>query len=70
MQKLSTIFPPQTDGPTKRENSIIEKYLQAFVNLMQDNLARFLSMPEFAYNDVKNASTNHILFKLNCNFDL
>ena len=27
-------------------------------------------MAEFAYNNIKNASIGHILFKLNCNFHL
>ena len=27
-------------------------------------------MAEFAYNNIKNASTGHILFKLNCNYHL
>ena len=31
-QKLSTIFYPQTDGQTERQNSTMEAYLWAFVN--------------------------------------
>ena len=31
-QRLSTAFYPQIDGQTKCQNSIIEVYLQAFVN--------------------------------------
>ena len=31
-RRLSTAFYPQTDGQTKRQNSIIEAYLWAFVN--------------------------------------
>ena len=36
-QKLSTAFHPQTDGQTKRQNSIIKAYLGAFINFEQNN---------------------------------
>ncbi len=65
-KKLSTAFHPQTDGQTERQNSIMEAYLRAFVNLEQDDWARLLSMAEFAYNNAKNASTAHTPFGLNC----
>ena len=65
-QQLSTAFHPQTDGQTKRQNSTMEAYLQAFVNFEQNNWARLLPMAEFAYNNAKNASTGYILFELNC----
>ena len=31
-QRLSTAFNPQTNGQTERQNSMMEAYLQAFVN--------------------------------------
>ena len=43
----------------------MEAYLSAFVNFEQDDLAKLLPMAELAYNNAKNASTCHILFKLN-----
>ncbi len=43
----------------------MEEYLRAFVNWEQDDLARLLPIAEFAYNNIKNASTGHIPFKLN-----
>ena len=46
----------------------MEAYLQAFVNFEQNDWARLLPMAEFAYNNVKNASTSHIAFKLNCGY--
>ncbi len=67
-RKLSTAFYPQTDGQTQRQNSIMEVYLQAFVNFEQDDWARLLPMAEFAYNNVKNANTGHTPFKLNCGY--
>ncbi len=65
-KKLSTTFYPQIDGQIKRQNSTMEAYLRAFVNSEQDDWVRLLPIAEFAYNNAKNASTGHILFKLNC----
>ena len=67
-RKLSTAFHPQTDGQTERQNSTMEAYLRAFVNFEQNDWARLLPMAEFAYNNAKNASTGHTLFKLNCGY--
>ena len=67
-QRLSTAFHPQIDSQTERQNSTMETYLKAFVNFEQDNWVRFLSIAEFAYNNAKNASTDHISFELNCGF--
>ena len=64
-QQLSTAFHPQTNGQTKRQNSIMETYLRAFINFKQINLARFLPIAEFVYNNAKNASTSHTPFELN-----
>ena len=46
----------------------MEAYLRAFVNYKQDNWARLLPMAEFAYNNVKHASTGYTPFKLNCGY--
>ena len=67
-RRLSTVFHPQTDGQTKRQNSTMEAYLRAFVNFEQNDWARLLLMAEFAYNNAKNASTGHTPFKLNCGY--
>ncbi len=67
-KKLSTTFHPQIDGQIERQNSIIEAYLRAFVHWEQDNWARLLPIVEFTNNNVKNASTRHIPFKLNCGY--
>ena len=67
-QRLSTAFHPQTDGQTKRQNSTIEAYLQAFVNFEQNDWARLLPMAKFAYNNAKNASTGDKPFELNCGY--
>ena len=68
-RKLLTAFHPQIDGQTKRQNSTIKAYLQAFVNFEQNDWARLLPMAEFAYNNGKNASTGHTpSFELNCGY--
>ena len=38
-QKLSTAFHPQIDRQTKKQNSIMEAYLRAFVNFKQNDWA-------------------------------
>ena len=40
-------------------------YFRGFINWKQDDWAKILQMVEFAYNNAKNASTNHTPFKLN-----
>ncbi len=67
-KKLSTVFHPQTDSQTERQNSSMEAYLRAFVNWEQDDWARLLPMAEFAYNNAKNACTGHTPFELNCGY--
>ncbi len=67
-KKLSTTFHLQIDGQTERMNSTIEAYLRVFINWVQDDWARLLPMAEFAYNNTKNASTDHTSFELNCGY--
>ena len=66
--RLLTAFHPQTDGQTKRQNSMIEAFLRVFVSFKQNDWARLLPMVEFAYNNAKNASTGHTPFELNCGY--
>ena len=69
-RRLSTAFQLQIDGQTERQNSTIEAYLRTFVNFEQNDWARLLLMIKFAYNNAKNLSTGHMLFKLNCGYHL
>ena len=61
--RLLTAVHPQRDGQTKRQNSTMEVYLQAFVNFEQNDWARLLPIAEFAYNNAKNASTGYTPFE-------
>ncbi len=67
-KKLFTVFYPQTDGQTERQNSTIETYFKTFINWEQDDWAKLLLMAKFTYNNIKNASTDHIPFKLNYSY--
>ena len=69
-QKLSTAFHPQTDRQTKRQDSMIEAYLWAFVNFKQNDWVWLLPMAEFVYNNTKNTSTGFTSFELNCGYHL
>ena len=44
----------------------MKAYLQAFLNFKQNDWARSLPIAKFPYNNVKNVSTDHTLFELNC----
>ena len=44
---------------------MMEAYFQTFVNFKQNDWAQFLPIAKFAYNNAKNASIGHTLFKLN-----
>ena len=67
-QRLFIAFHPQTNGQTKRQNSTMEAYLQAFIKFKENDWARFLTVVKFAYNNAKNASTGHTPFELNCGY--
>ena len=64
-QRLSTAVYPQTDSQTERQNSIMEAYLQTFVNFEQNDWAKLRLMVKIAYNNTKNVSTGHMPFELN-----
>ena len=46
--KLSTAYHPETDGQTERLNTVMEQYLHAQVNYLQDDWAMYLHLAEFA----------------------
>ena len=54
-RKMSTAYPPQTDGQTERTNQVLEGYLRNFVNYDQDDWYQLFPLAEHAYN---NSATN------------
>jgi len=54
---LSTPFHPQTDGQTERSNAILEQYLRAYVNYLQDDWEAWLHLAEFAGNNHASETT-------------
>lgn len=55
--KLSTAYHPETDGQTKQTNAVMEHYLRAFVNYMQDDWAQWLPGAEFSANNASSSTT-------------
>ena len=48
---LSTAFHPQTDGQSENTNQVMETYLRAYVNHLQDDWATWLPAAQFAINN-------------------
>ena len=48
---LSTAYHPETDGQTEILNSILEKYLEAYVNFLQNDWVSWLLSAEFVINN-------------------
>ena len=55
--KYFTAYHPETDEQTERPNAIMKHYLQAFVNYMQDNWAKWIPGAEFTANNAPSAIT-------------
>jgi len=54
---LSTAFHPETDGQSERTNAVLEQYLRAYVNYLQDDWYHWLPLAEFALNSARSEST-------------
>ena len=54
---LSTPYHPETDGQTKRVNAILEQYLRAYINYLQDDWEAWLHLAEFATNNHASETT-------------
>jgi hypothetical protein len=53
----STAYHPQSDGQTERVNEIIEAYLRAFINYMQDDWDEWLDLAEMAWGNSKHSAS-------------
>lgn len=67
--KLSTAFHPETDGQTEKANAVMEQYLRAFVNYLQDDWEEWLPMAEFAANNQASETTGLSPFFANYGYD-
>ena len=54
---LSTPYHPETDGQTETVNAILEQYLQAYINYLQDDWEAWLHLAEFATNNHASETT-------------
>ena len=63
--KYFTAYHSETDEQTEHSNAIMKYYLQAFVNYMQDDWAKWIPGAEFAANNAPSAITLASLFLVN-----
>jgi hypothetical protein len=62
---LSMAYHLQTDGQTEWMNREVEQYLRMYVNYQQNNLAEWLPLAEFTYNNGIHEAMGHMPFFLN-----
>ena len=62
---LSTAYHPETDGQTEILNSILEQYLRAYVNFLQNDWASWLLSAEFVINNHVSETTQCTPFLIN-----
>ena len=62
---LSTVYHPETDGQTEIMNSVLEQYLRAYVNYLQNDWASWLPSAEFAINNHVSETTHCTFFLIN-----
>ena len=61
----STAYHPETDGQTERVNAWVEQYLRLYVNHRQTDWSEWLSIAEFAHNQMTSSATSFSPFILN-----
>lgn len=55
--KLSTAYHPETDGQSENANQVLEQYLRAYVNYLQNDWVNWLPLAEFAANNHRSETT-------------
>ena len=60
--QLSTTYHPETDGQIERMNAILEQYLRAYINYLQNDWEAWLHMAEFAANNQALETTGMLPF--------
>ena len=63
--KYFTAYHSETDEQTEHSNAIMKHYLQAFVNYMQDDWAKWIPDAEFSVNNALSAITLASSFLVN-----
>ena len=63
--KLFTAYHPETDGQTEWMNAVMEHYLWAFCNYMQNDWAKWVPGAEFSANNAPSATTLALPFLAN-----
>ena len=66
--RLSTAWHSKTDGQTERLNGVMEQYLKAYVNYLQDDWPDWLPLAEFTGNNTKSETTKVFPFFANKGF--
>ena len=62
---FSTAYHPETDGQTEILNFILEQYLKAYVNFLQNDWASWLLSTEFVINNHASETTQCTTFLIN-----
>ena len=68
--QLLTAWHPETDGQTEQINGVIEQYLCAFVNYLQDDWLEWLLLAEFVGNNTELETTKMTPFSAKKGFHL
>ena len=66
--RLSTAWHPKTDGQTEQLNEVMEQYLRAYINYLQDDWPDWLPLAEFTGNNTKLETTKVSPFFANKGF--